>query len=96
MSLLWAFENFPVEGDVRPDPKNAEFVDAVVAYVHRPFAPVFWSCFAYRLRFWITVAQPLSVANSDRVLRRLFDSYARLQSMRDEMHRVFMAGISCC
>lgn len=41
MNLLWAFEIVPVEGDVRPDPKNAEFVDTVVAYVHRPFAPVF-------------------------------------------------------
>ena len=31
MNLLWAFEIVPVEGDARPDPKNAEFVDTVVA-----------------------------------------------------------------
>ena len=32
--LLWAFEIIPVEGEARPDPKHAEFVDTVVAYVH--------------------------------------------------------------
>ena len=50
---------------------------------NRPFAPVFWCCFTYQLWFWTTVAQPLSVANSDRVLRRLFDLDARLRPMRD-------------
>ena len=34
MSLLWAFEIIPVEGEARPDPKNAEFVDGVIAYVY--------------------------------------------------------------
>jgi len=34
MVLLWAFEIAPVEGEARPDPKNAQFVDEVVAYVH--------------------------------------------------------------
>ena len=34
MLLLWAFEIVPLEGEARPDPANAEFVDAVVAYVH--------------------------------------------------------------
>jgi len=34
MVLLWAFEIIPVEGEARPDPKNAQFVDASIAYVH--------------------------------------------------------------
>jgi len=34
MTFLWAFEIVPVEGEARPDPKNAQFVDAVIAYVH--------------------------------------------------------------
>jgi len=34
MILLWAFEILPVEGEARPDPKNPQFVDAVIAYVH--------------------------------------------------------------
>jgi len=34
MILLWAFEIIPVEGEARPDPKNAQFVDALIAYVH--------------------------------------------------------------
>lgn len=34
MLLLWAFEIVPLEGEARPDPTNAEFVDAVIAYVH--------------------------------------------------------------
>lgn len=31
MALLWAFEIAPLEGDVRPDPKNAQFVDSTIA-----------------------------------------------------------------
>jgi len=34
MILLWAFEIIPIEGEARPDPKNPQFVDASVAYVH--------------------------------------------------------------
>jgi hypothetical protein len=34
MILLWAFEIIPVDGEALPDPKNPQFVDAVIAYVH--------------------------------------------------------------
>jgi len=34
MILLWAFEIIPIEGEARPDPRNPEFVDSVIAYVH--------------------------------------------------------------
>lgn len=34
MTLLWAFEIAPVEGEARPDPKNPRFVDSAVVYVH--------------------------------------------------------------
>ena len=33
MTLLWAFEIVPIEGETRPDPKNAQFVDAIIACV---------------------------------------------------------------
>ena len=39
MILLWAFEIVPIEGETRPDPKNAQFVDAIITYVH-PYAPL--------------------------------------------------------
>ena len=38
MILLWAFEIVPIEGETRPDPKNAQFVDSMIAYVH-PYMP---------------------------------------------------------
>jgi hypothetical protein len=31
MTLLWAFEIVPAEGEARPDPKNAQFVDSIIA-----------------------------------------------------------------
>ena len=34
MILLWAFEIIPIEGEARPDPRNPQFVDSVIAYVH--------------------------------------------------------------
>jgi len=34
MILLWAFEIMPVEGEAWPDPKDAQFTDAVISYVH--------------------------------------------------------------
>ena len=36
MTLLWAFEIVPIEGETRPDPKNAQFVDSMIACV-QPF-----------------------------------------------------------
>jgi len=38
VALLWAFEIVPIEGETRPDPKNAQFVDSMIAYVH-PYMP---------------------------------------------------------
>ena len=38
MMLLWAFEIVPIEGETRPDPKNAQFVDSMIACV-QPFMP---------------------------------------------------------
>jgi len=29
--LLWAFEIIPIEGEGRPDPKNPQFVDSMIA-----------------------------------------------------------------
>jgi hypothetical protein len=34
MILLWAFEIVPVEGEARPDPKTARFLDSLISYVH--------------------------------------------------------------
>jgi hypothetical protein len=34
MTLLWAFEIAPIEGETRPDRKNPQFVDAMIGYVH--------------------------------------------------------------
>ena len=36
MILLWAFEIAPIDGDARPDPINAQFLDSLLAYVHPP------------------------------------------------------------
>jgi hypothetical protein len=36
MNLLWAFEIVPVGNEARPDSKNPQFVDSLVAYV-RPY-----------------------------------------------------------
>ena len=33
MTLLWAFEIAPIEGETRPDPKDAQFVDSIIGYV---------------------------------------------------------------
>ena len=33
MILLWALEIIPIEGEARPDPRNPQFVDSVLAYL---------------------------------------------------------------
>ena len=33
MTLLWAFEIVPIEGETRPDPKEAQFVDSIIGCV---------------------------------------------------------------
>ena len=35
MNLLWAFEIVPIEGETRPDSKNAQFVDSMIACVQK-------------------------------------------------------------
>jgi hypothetical protein len=34
MSLLWAFEIVPVGDEPPPDPKNPQFIDSLIVYVH--------------------------------------------------------------
>ena len=31
MILLWAFEIVPIEGEIRPDPRNPQFLDSLIA-----------------------------------------------------------------
>ena len=38
MALLWAFEIVPIEGETRPDPKNAQFADSIIGCV-QSFSP---------------------------------------------------------
>jgi hypothetical protein len=33
MTLLWAFEIAPIDGEAQPDRKNPQFVDAIIGYV---------------------------------------------------------------
>jgi hypothetical protein len=80
MTLLWAFEIIPIEGEARPDPRNPQFVDSVIAYVHL----YSFQKLAYSFHFKLQRPRPLSVANSDRVPKRLFDLYARRRSMNEK------------
>ena len=72
MNLLWAFEIAPIEGETRPDPKNAQFVDSIIGCVQ--------PCMHQTpLTTWFHMAEPrsLSAANSGYAPKRLFNLYAR-------------------